>query len=144
MAAHTVVFQQHFKGIPIHAAWVALHLDRKNRVFLVKNDTVPVAKLKQRLSRLPKRVLSVKAVDKIIPKKIQERGAVLTTRVKKESMIYAYKQTFRPVWKVKFGTKEPAASRILFIDKITGHVLEDRDVLRKLQGRGQVFCQTQL
>lgn len=139
LAARTVLFQQHFEGVPVHGAWVALHLDRNNRVFLVKNDTVPAAKLKQRLSRLPNRFLSTQQVDRIIRKKIQERGGVLRTRVKKESMIYAYKQTFRPVWKVKFGTRNPAASRILFIDRITGYVLEDRNVLRKLHGTGQVF-----
>lgn len=134
-----VLFQQHFKGTPIHGAWVAVHVDRKNRVFLVKNDTVPREKLVERLSRLQKGFLSSEAVNAIILQKIEEREATLSTVIRKESMIYAYKKTFRPVWKVKFGTRKPAASRILFIDKITGHVLEDRDVLRKIDGKGQVF-----
>src|SRR5512134_2388573 len=78
LAARTVLFQQHFEGVPVHGAWLAVHLDRKNRVFLVKNDTVPAEKLKQRLSRLTNRFLSPEDVDKIIRKNVEGRGAVLS------------------------------------------------------------------
>ena len=54
-------------------------------------------------------------------------------------MIYAYKGNLRRAWKVKFGTSKPAASWILFIDGATGHIIEERNVLRKVDGIGRVF-----
>jgi Zn-dependent metalloprotease len=138
LGGYAVLFQQHFKGTPIHGAWVAVHVNRQNRVFLVRNDTVPLEKLKEGLPkrRRPRRPISIKT---IVQRKIRESGGVLDSEIKKESMIYAYKKFFRPVWKVKFRTRKPTSSRILFIDKITCHILEDRDVLRRRQGIGQVF-----
>ena len=40
---------------------------------------------------------------------------------------------------MKFGTLNPAASWILFIDAVTGHVFDERNVLRKIDGKGLVF-----
>jgi hypothetical protein len=54
-------------------------------------------------------------------------------------MIYPLKGQLKRVWKVKFGTKEPAASWILFVDQATGHIIDERNVLWKADGRGQVF-----
>lgn len=139
LGGYAVLFQQHFKRTPIHGAWVAVHVDRTNRVFLVRNDTIPVDKLKERLPRRRRSFRQPISIKAIVQKKIRESGGKLSTAIKKEGMIYAYKKFFRPVWKVKFGTRNPMSSRILFIDKITGHVLEDRDVLRRLRGVGQVF-----
>ncbi len=50
-------------------------------------------------------------------KKIEEYG-ILNSDIQKERMIYPLKGNLRKAWKVKFGTKEPTASWILFIDKI--------------------------
>lgn len=51
LGASTVLFQQYFEGKPIHGAWVAVHIDKQNRVFMVKNDTVPVTKLETKIKR---------------------------------------------------------------------------------------------
>lgn len=139
LGGYAVLYQQRFKSTPIHGAWVVVHVDRRNRVFLVRNDTVPVEKLEARLPRWRRSVRRPISVKAIVRRKIRESGGVLSTAIEKESMIYAYKNTFRRIWKVKFSTRKPMTSRILFIDKITGHILEDRDVLRRIQGKGQVF-----
>lgn len=138
LGASTILFQQHFEGTPIHGAWVAVHIDNQNRVFMVKNDTVPVAKLKQKVSKKKVSYFPLNKIDTIIENKIKEYGT-LNTKIKKESMIYALKGNLRRVWKVKFGTKKPAASWILFIDAVSGHIIEERNVLRKTAGKGQVF-----
>jgi Zn-dependent metalloprotease len=138
LGASAVLFQQHFQGTPIHGAWFAVHINKRNRVFLVKNDTVPVGKLEAKLGKSKTGVLPAAAVDRIIRGKIKEHG-VLSTAIKKENMIYALKGNLRRVWKVKFGTQKPAASWILFIDKTTGHIIEERNVLRKVLGKGIVF-----
>jgi Zn-dependent metalloprotease len=43
LGSKTVLFQQHFNGTPIHGAWVAVHIDNQNRIFMVKNDSVPIS-----------------------------------------------------------------------------------------------------
>jgi Zn-dependent metalloprotease len=139
LGGFAVLYQQHYKNIPIHGAWVAVHVDRSNRVFLLRNDTVPVEKLEQRLPRRQRSARRPISVEAIARRKIRESGGILSTAIEKESMIYAYKNTFRPIWKVKFSTTKPMTSRILFIDKITGHILDDRDVMRRIHGKGQVF-----
>ena len=138
LASKTVLFQQYFKGTPIHGAWIAVHIDNQNRVFMVKNDTVPVSQLQERISKSKAGLLPSSKVDAIITKKIKQYG-VLDTKIKKQSRIYTLKGNLRNVWKVKFGTKKPAASWILFIDKKTGQIIEERNVLWKADGRGEVF-----
>lgn len=138
LGASAVLFQQYFGGVPIHGAWVAVHIDMQNRIFMIKNDTVPVSKLQKKISKNKAEFLPSSRIDQIIKKKVKEYGS-LSTAIKKESMIYPLKGNLRRAWKVKFGTSKPAASYILFIDGTTGHIIEERNVLRKADGRGQVF-----
>ncbi|MCX9009874.1 MAG: M36 family metallopeptidase [Candidatus Methanoperedens sp.] len=138
LGASTVLFQQYFEGTPIHGAWVAVHIDKQNRVFMVKNDTVPVTKLNEKIASAKISPLPENEIDSVIDRKIKEYGT-LNTDIQKESMIYPLKGILRYVWKVKFGTKEPAGSWILFIDKTDGHIIEERNVLRKADGKGRVF-----
>src|SRR5213078_2573891 len=41
LGAHHVIHQQQLHGLPIHRAYVTVHLDRKGRIYLVKNRAVP-------------------------------------------------------------------------------------------------------
>jgi Zn-dependent metalloprotease len=138
IGAATVLFQQHFQGKPIHGAWVAVHIDRGKRVFMVKNDTVPAQKLKQHLPKAKAVFLSSGKIDATIRKKAKEFG-MLNTAIKKENMFYVLKGHIRHVWKVKFGTKKPAGSWILFVDKTNGQIIEERNILKKIIGKGKVF-----
>jgi Zn-dependent metalloprotease len=85
LGASTVLFQQYFKGTPIHGAWVAVHIDKQNRVFMVKNDTVSVPQLKKKISKAKVSQLPSSKIDTIIKNKIKEYG-VLSGDIKKESM----------------------------------------------------------
>ena len=138
LAASTVLFQQYFNNTPINAAWVAVHINKKNRVFLVKNDTVPVTRLQEKLSKRRITKVSPDEIDGIIKNLIEKYG-VLDSDIKKESMIYATKGQVKEIWKVKFATKSPRASWILFVDKKTGELIEDRNLLWKAKGKGRVF-----
>ncbi len=138
LGASTVLFQQYFDGTPIHGAWVTIHINRDNRIFMVKNDTVPVSKLSGKLVAAKAGPLPESGIDSIIKKKIEEYGT-LNTEIQKETMIYPLKGNLRRAWKVKFGTKDPAASWILFIDGIDGHIIEERNVLKEVNGKGLVF-----
>ncbi|UCE78685.1 MAG: M36 family metallopeptidase [Nitrospiraceae bacterium] len=138
IGASTVLFQQHFQGRPIHGAWVAVHINRGKRVFMVKNDTVPAQKLKRQLPKAKAVFLSSSKINATIRKKAKEFGD-LTTAIKKESMLYVLKGQIKHVWKVKFGTKKPAGSWILFVDKTNGQIIEERNILKKIIGKGRVF-----
>jgi len=138
LGGKAVLFQQYFDGTPIHGAWVAIHINNDNRVFMVMNDTVPASTLEKKIGKRKVEFLAESYIDGVIERKISEYGT-LATEIRKESMVYAMKGIFRPVWKVKFGTEKPAGSWILFIDKVTGHILDERNVLRKAIGKGRVF-----
>lgn len=138
LGSSTVLFQQYFDGTPIHGAWVTIHINKQNRIFMVKNDTVPVSKLSEKIGTAKVGPLPESRIDSIIKKKIEEYG-ILNTEIQKETMIYPLKGNLRLAWKVKFGTKEPAASWILFIDGMDGHIIEERNVLKKANGKGLVF-----
>jgi Zn-dependent metalloprotease len=138
LGSRAVLLQQYYRRIPIHGAWVAVHIDTRNRIFLVKNDTIPAERLEKKFAGKKARTLPVSAINAIISKRVKTLGA-LSTPVSKERMIYARQGGLRWAWKVKFGTKEPAGSWILFIDRTTGHILEEQNVLRKTAGRGLAF-----
>ncbi len=139
LGGKAVLFQQHFKGTPIHGAWVAIHINNARRIFMVMNDTVPAATLEKKISSRKTAVfLPDSEIDGIIVKKIKEYGT-LSTEIDKENMIYAMKGTLKPVCKAKFGTEKPAGSWILFIDRVNGHIIDERNVLRKAIGKGRVF-----
>jgi Zn-dependent metalloprotease len=138
LGARAALFQQYYRRIPIHGAWVVVHIDKRNRVFLVKNDTVPVDRLEEKLAGTKRRFLGADKIDAIISKRAKAHGT-LSTRVSKERMIYPRRGNLLRVWKVKFGTRNPAGSWVLFIDRITGHIVEELDVLRKTIGRGAIF-----
>jgi Zn-dependent metalloprotease len=139
LAGKAVLFQQYFDGTPIHGAWVAIHINNANRIFLVMNDTVPAPTLEKKIGKRKRGDFLPEAeIDEIIAGKAREYGT-LSTEIRKESMIYAMRGTFRPVWKVSFGTERPAGSWVLFVDKVSGHIIEERNVLRKAVGKGRVF-----
>lgn len=139
LGGRAVLFQQHFDGTPIHGAWVAIHINNDNRIFMVMNDTVPAQTLEKKIGkRKAADFLADSYIDGVIERKVSEYGT-LATEIQKENMVYAMKGTFRPVCKVKFGTEKPAGSWILFIDRLNGHVIDERNVLHKAVGRGKVF-----
>jgi hypothetical protein len=137
LAAKKVLFQQYYRGVAIHGAWIAIHLDARNRISMVDNDAVPVAQLERSAARSG-RFLKEREIDRIVAAQVARLGA-LATDVVKERRLLVIKGEIRPAWKVKFGTREPAASWVLFVDRIDGRVLEMRDVIWKATGKGRVF-----
>ncbi len=138
LGASTVLFQQYFEDTPIHGAWVTVHINKQNRIFMVKNDTVPVSRIEKKIAKAKVSPLPESEIDSIISRKIKEYGT-LNTEIQKERMIYPLKGILKRVWKVKFGTKEPAGSWILFIDEADGGIVEERNVLWQASGKGRVF-----
>lgn len=138
LCARAVLFQQHYRRFPVHGAWLTVHIDRKNRVFLLKNETIPVERLKKKFSGKRPKFLPAERMNAIIRREVREHGT-LHTRVGRERMIYARKNGLSWALKVRFGTKDPPGSWILFIDRTSGRILEERNIIRKRNGRGTVF-----
>jgi hypothetical protein len=42
LGAHHVILAQEIAGKPVHRAYITVHLDRRNRVYLIKNRAVPL------------------------------------------------------------------------------------------------------
>jgi Zn-dependent metalloprotease len=137
LGAWTVLFQQYQDETPIHGARVTVNINLQNRVFMVKNNTVPSV-FDKPLAKAKSIPLKLSEIDSLIQKRAKELGG-LSTPIDKESMIYDLKGSLREVWKVKFGTLSPVGSWILFIDKYSGDILDERDVLWKYEAKGQVF-----
>jgi Zn-dependent metalloprotease len=133
-----VFFQQYFNNKPIHAAWVAVHINRQNRIFLVKNETVSAVRLAKKFSKKSESPLPPKDIDPIIANHVRSYGE-LDSRIDKESMIHVVKGRITEVWKVKFSTKNPRGTWILFVDKNTGGIIDDKNILWNAEGKGKVF-----
>jgi Zn-dependent metalloprotease len=138
LGATAVLFQQYYDETPIHGAWVTIHLDQQNRVFMVKNDAVPQAVLVESSAKVKSEAADPEQSERNIIQKLISYGT-LDSQMVREKMWYLHQDKIRPVWKIKFGTREPAGSWILFFDAHDGHLLEERDVLKKATGRGRVF-----
>lgn len=139
LGGSTVLFQQYHKNMPINGAWIAVHIDKKNRIFMVKNDTIPVHRIEEKTSSRRGVAMQDDALETAISDKISEYGE-LDSEVFKEEMIYAKQGQIREVLKVKFSTRSPKkGSWILFFDRNTGALIEERDMLWKVDGRGRVF-----
>jgi len=105
---------------------------------MVKNDTVPVPRIEETISKRKMAPMAEDALGAAISEKIREYGE-LDSEVFKEPMIYAKRGQVREVVKVKFSTKSPKGSWILFFDRNTGSLIEERDMLWTVNGKGKVF-----
>ncbi|MGE5405171.1 MAG: M36 family metallopeptidase [Candidatus Saccharibacteria bacterium] len=130
LGGSTVLFQQHHDGIPAHSAWVAVHLNKERKVFMVKNDTVPVP---DKLDHM-----GLDRYQHIINEKIKSYGT-LSTPVIKEYVLLHRNGGHIHALKVRFGTRKPAASWVLFFDRSNGKLIEERDLLWKAAAQGRVF-----
>jgi Zn-dependent metalloprotease len=138
IANTAVFFQQFFNNEPIHAAWVAIHINRQNRIFLVKNETVSTVRLTKKFSKKPEYPLPPKDIDQIIANHVRSYGEP-DSAIEKESMIHVIKGRITEVWKVKFSTKNPQGTWIIFIDKNNGSIIEDKNIIWNAEGKGRVF-----
>ena len=134
----TVLFQQHQDETPIHSARVTILINKQKQIFMVKNTTIPQMISEKKAAKTAAAPLATSEIDAIIAKRAKDLGEIKTP-IDKETMLYYLKGSLREVWKVKFGTAKPVGSWILFIDKYTGDILDERDVLWKTKPKGKVF-----
>ena len=149
-----VLYQQYHAGKPISGAWIRVDIDKDGRVYNISNDLVPepaMAKTRKvdanvaassRTKQLLESEAKTQAIEAAMPAK-DDVVKVLHTE------ICYYKQRGAPVlsWKVIVKTT-PAKSRgekgrpaewKIYLDAYTGAILEKRNLLRFVSGKGRVF-----
>ena len=149
-----VLYQQYHAGKPISGAWIRVDIDKDGRVYNISNDLVPepaMAKTRKvdanvaassRTKQLSESEAKTRAIEAAMPAK-DDVVKVLHTEV------CYYKQRSAPVlsWKVIVKTT-PAKSRgekgrpaewKIYLDAYTGAILEKRNLLRFVSGKGRVF-----
>src|SRR5437870_6797323 len=149
-----VLYQQYHAGKPISGAWIRVDIDNDGRVYNIHNDLVPepaMAKARRtdakratatRIKQLSATEAKAAAVEAAAP------ASTDTTKVLHNELVY-YPQNGVPVlaWKVivkttpsksRAQTRRPAEWK-MYLDAFTGAILEKRNLLKFVDGKGRVF-----
>ena len=134
LGAHHIIYQQRFVGLPIHRAYVTVHLDRDGRVYLVKNRAVP----RERLERAADfRIAEVTAQRRAL-QSVTGKPRLADVRETKR-MWFPLKSTLRPAYRVHAQRPHPRADWIVFVDGETGRILRKYDNLANATVVAHVF-----
>jgi Zn-dependent metalloprotease len=149
-----VLYQQYHAGKPISGAWIRVDIDQDGRVYNIHNDLVPepaMAKTRKIDAKLAgssrTRQLSE---DDARTRAIEAAAAAPGDSVKVlHTELCYYKQSAAPVlsWKVIVKTTPPKsrgkkgrpAEWKIYLEAYTGAILEKRNLLRFIDGKGRVF-----
>jgi Zn-dependent metalloprotease len=125
LGAHHVIHQQRLKGLPIHRAYVTVHMDRKGRVYLVKNRAVPKELLEASADFQIAAVKARRIALRCVIKKKKSVAKVLET----EKMWFPLKSKLRPAYRVRLQNLKPRGDWLVFVDGATGMILRKYDNL---------------
>jgi Zn-dependent metalloprotease len=139
-----VLFQQCHKGKPISGAWIRVDIDRNGKVYNVLNDLVPQAKIEK--AQRQEADARSKAGPELKPADVRARalaeagGEAAGAEILKEELVY-YAVASVPVraWKVIVHTKRPVREWKMYLDALSGQVLQRADLLKLADGQGRVF-----
>jgi hypothetical protein len=135
LAATHVILQQRYRGVPIHRAFVTVHIARDARVYLVKNRAIPFALLggesdfKISDARARRRALRVVGLtdDKArVAKRVERRW-------------FPVRDKLRPALRVRIMRTSPREDWLIYIDAANARMLSCYDNLSRARGRASVF-----
>lgn len=146
-----VLFQQYHAGKQISGAWVRVDIDKDGRVFNIQNDLVPEpAMAKARTAEVQRAAVKQLSASEAKAHAIQAVAPVKGDSVRvvhTELCFYPHNGVPTPSWKVivktapkesQATTRRPAEWK-MYIDAETGAILEKRNLLRFIDGKGRVF-----
>ena|GEM_PF-2450968 len=131
-AGHHVRFRQSINGVPVYGANATIHLDRDLAIRAVTSSCRSVAAPPETARLTAEQALA------IATEAVAVRGA-LRGPSSTELFIRAYESGPRFVYRVRIPAVEPMGDWELLVDAVKGRVLEKRDLIRRLTGRGKVF-----
>jgi Zn-dependent metalloprotease len=148
-----VLFQQYHAGKQISGAWIRVDIDKDGRVFNIHNDLVPEPAMSKARKVEAKRVTATQK-KQLSASEAKARALEAVAPAKEDSVEVAhtelcfYKHNGVPTlsWKVivkitpppQATTRRPAEWK-MYIDAETGAILEKRDLLRFVEGKGRIF-----
>ena len=149
-----VLYQQYHAGKQISNAWVRVDVDKEGRVFNIQNDLVPEPAMVKARKADARRVAAIRtkplsageAKARAIAAAAPAKGDSIRV-VHTESCYYPDKGVPTLSWKVIVKTtpeqsqgkaRRPAEWK-MYIDAVTGAILEKRNLLRFIDGKGRVF-----
>ncbi len=146
-----VLFQQYHDLRPISGAWIRVDIDQNGKVYNILNDLVPEKVLAQ-ADRTTKKAKTAKAAARgesaeLSAEQAKERTLEVTGSPSRtphqvlecESVNYPYKGLPIPAWKVIVKSSVPAGEWKVYLDAVSGEVLEQINLLRRQDGKGRVF-----
>ena len=118
LAAHHVIFQQVHHGMRVHRAYVTTHLDRRGRVYMTKNRSVPAV-------LLPSESAFRVSLDDVIARarKALPRPARRAVTQDVERLWFPSRARLEPAWKVRLIRTVPREEWIVYINARTGGLL---------------------
>ncbi len=131
-----VIFSQIHLETRIHRAYVTVHMNRRNEVYLIKNRAVP----ERLLPKSPGAELGLKRIEHRARKAAAGRKDRKATLLEREKVWFHIRARLHLAYKFRFRVRKPRRHEwIIYVDAVTGKVLSKYDNLANATGRAQVF-----
>jgi len=135
LGADHVIYQQIWRRLRIHRAYVSVHIGRDRRVYLVKSRAVPEDILKQaKEPRLP----AARALRRALAAVGHARGHAHVIG-RPELLWFPARRLLHPAWRVRIHRSKPRSEIIAYVHAITGRILSRVDNLAEATGQASVF-----
>jgi hypothetical protein len=135
LGATHVIWQQRWKGLGIHRAYVTVHVsNRDRRVYLVKSRVAPL----EVLEKAPAARLNEQEAVRRAMKQVSRRGNAHVVG-KPKLVWFPAKTLLHPAWKVRIHRTHRRAEFIVYVNAKTGTTIEYYDNLAQARGRAKVF-----
>lgn len=142
-----VLYQQQFQGKPISGAWIRVDIDKDGKVYNIQNDLVPEPILKKSEAQQAKKnksataasQLTADAVKSLAIEAVKPSTATADMITDTELVFYPHNGIPALAWKVIIMAIKPKAEFKIYFDAITGAILEKINLLKFVDGEGNVF-----
>ena len=152
-----VLFQQQHKGKPISGAWVRVDIDKEGEIYAINNDLVPkkfleksdkadeTKRAKKAGSNKGKPVTTKSLIQedeacKIAFKAVKDKKRTKYKVFESESVYYTHEGVPTLAWKISVISDTARAGEWkVYVDAVTGEILEKTNLLKHQDGLGRVF-----
>ncbi|OLY91821.1 Zn-dependent metalloprotease [Cnuella takakiae] len=143
-----VLYQQQYQGKPISGAWIRIDIDNDGKVYNILNDLVPepVLKKTEKLETKkaagadsPPHQLTADEAKAIALDAAKPSESNLDDILDSELVYFPHDGIPTLAWKFIIKAKKPIAEWKIYIDALTGAILDKVDLLKYIDGRGRVF-----
>ena len=145
-----VLYQQQFQGKPISGAWIRIDIDNEGKVYNIHNDLVPEPILKKSEKKQLKKAtaeneataapqLSADAAKAIAIESVKPSTATMDNIVETELVFYPENGIPTLAWKVILHAEKPKGEFKIYIDAVSGSIIDKINLLKYIDGVGKVF-----